>query len=159
MEQIRKADLDDFDYISDLFFQSDNYHAINEPYVYKITNVPFRNKSYLETLLNQNNGLLLVFESNNTIIGFVYGYSEEKGLFPIHNSRKVFVIDNIVVDEKNRNKQVGTRLLNTIIEYAKELLCDDVVLNVYSFNENAIRMYENVGFKEISKDLILKLNS
>jgi len=34
---------------------------------------------------------------------------------------------------------------------------NDIVLNVYRFNENAIKLYKKKGFKIITQDMILKL--
>jgi len=34
---------------------------------------------------------------------------------------------------------------------------NDILLNVYKFNENAIKLYEKMGFKILTQDMILKL--
>jgi len=44
-----------------------------------------------------------------------------------------------------------------IIEYAKNGKYNDIVLNVYGFNKNAIKLYEKKGFKILTQDMILKL--
>ena len=67
------------------------------------------------------------------------------------------VIDNIVVDEKHQNKGYAKELLKYTINYSKDNNYNDILLNVYCFNEKAIKLYEKNGFKTIAQDMILKL--
>jgi len=152
---IRKANIGDYDRINKLYWQSDYFHYNNEPYIYEKTDEGCRTKEYIESLLNEN--IFIVLEEEKEIIGFLYAYEETKGHLPFHKKRKYIVIDNIVIDEKNRNNGYGEKLLNYIIEYAKNGNYNDIVLNVYRFNENAIKLYEKKGFKIITQDMILKL--
>ena len=152
---IRKANIGDYDRINKLYWQSDYFHYNNEPYIYEKTDEGCRTKEYIESLLNEN--IFIVLEEEKEIIGFLYAYEETKGHLPFHKKRKYIVIDNIVIDENNRNNGYGQKLLNYIIEYAKNGNYNDIVLNVYRFNENAIKLYEKKGFKIITQDMILKL--
>ena len=77
--------------------------------------------------------------------------------FRFIRKENILYIDNIVVDENHQNKGYGEKLLDHIIEYAKEGKYNDIMLYVYSFNKNAIKLYEKKGFKTITQDMILKL--
>ena len=156
---IRKANIKDYDKINKLYWQSDCFHYNNEPYIYEKTNEGCRNKEYIEPLLNEEINIFIVLEKEKEkeIIGFLYAYEETKGHLPFHKKRKYIVIDNIVIDENYRNNGYGEKLLNHIIEYAKNGKYDDIVLNVYGFNKNAIKLYEKKGFKILTQDMILKL--
>ena len=154
---IRKANMEDFTKINELFWQSDNYHYVNEPYIYEKTTGGSRTREYINSLINDNLNIFVVLEKEKEIIGFLYAYEETKGHFPFHKKRKYIVLDNIVIDEKYRNNGYGEKLLNYIIEYAKNGNYDDIVLYVYKFNENAIKLYEKKGFKILTQDMILKL--
>jgi len=154
---IRKANIGDNDKINKLYWQSDCFHYNNEPYIYEKTDEGFRTKEYIESLLNEEKNILVALETEKKIIGFLYAYEETKGHLPFHKKRKYIVIDNIVIDENYRNNGYGEKLLNHIIEYAKNGKYNDIILNVYRFNENAIKLYEKKGFKIITQDMILKL--
>jgi diamine N-acetyltransferase len=154
---IRKANIEDYDYINKLYWQSDCFHYNNEPYIYEKTNEGCRTKEYIESLLNEEINIFIVLEKGMEIIGFLFAYEETKGYLPFHKKRKYIVIDNIVIDENYRNNGYGEKLLNHIIEYAKNGNYNDIVLNVYRFNETAIKLYEKKGFKIITQDMILKL--
>lgn len=54
----------------------------------------------------------------------------------------------VYVTPRVRGRQVGTALLQAVIEYAKQLShVEKINLTVVSTNEQAIRLYEKVGFK------------
>jgi len=154
---IRTAILEDYDELNKLFWQSDYFHYLNEPYIYEKTIEGHRTKEYIESIINGNNNIFIVLEEENKIIGFLYAYEETKGQLPFHKKRKYIVIDNIAVDENYQNKGYGEKLLNYILEYAKNNMYNDIILNVYNFNEKAIRLYKKKGFKIITQDMILKL--
>ena len=154
---IRNVNIQDFDKINNLFWQSDCLHYNNEPYIYEKTNEGSRTKEYIESLLNDKTNIFIVLEKEKEIIGFLLAHEEKKGHLPFHKKRKFIVIDNIVIDENYRNNGYGEILLNYSIEYAKKEKYNDIVLYVYKFNENAIKLYEKKGFEVLTQDMILKL--
>ena len=55
-------------------------------------------------------------------------------------------------EEENRNKGYGSETLKLLIGYGFDYLnLNNIMLNVYSFNENAISCYKKVGFKEFGR--------
>ena len=55
-------------------------------------------------------------------------------------------------EEENRNKGYGAEALKLLIGYGFDYLnLNNIMLNVYSFNENAINCYKKVGFKEFGR--------
>ena len=58
-------------------------------------------------------------------------------------------IMNIVVKKNSRQKGIGTILLNKVIEISQKLNCEKIFLEVNEKNENAIKLYKHVGFKQI----------
>jgi ribosomal protein S18 acetylase RimI-like enzyme len=154
---IRKATVLDVPRIGELYRQSDEFHFRNEPYIYRESTEPARSDEYLAALAAQADGLLLVAEEAGEVVGFSYGYEERRGQLPLHRPRVFFVLDNIAVDGRCRGRGYGEALMRGVIDHAREKAYDDVTLNVYRFNADAIRLYEKMGFTEISRDMILKL--
>lgn len=64
-------------------------------------------------------------------------------------------INRFYIDEEYRNMGIGERVLNKIIEIAKEMN-RDLELEVFGDNP-AIHLYEKIGFKIHYRDMILKI--
>ena len=60
---------------------------------------------------------------------------------------KVAYIDQFYVDEEYRKKGVGKALMNELEKIAKDIKCDKIELNCWSFNENALDFYYHLGYK------------
>lgn len=55
-------------------------------------------------------------------------------------------------EENNRNKGYGTEVLQLLVDYGFDYLnLNNIMLRVFSFNEQAISCYRKVGFKEIGR--------
>ena len=65
-------------------------------------------------------------------------------------SRKLAVIEEVVTLKEYRNKGIGSKLVTSAINKAKELGCDCVELTVRQDNKDVQRFYENLGFKDRS---------
>ncbi|WP_413304407.1 GNAT family protein [Bacillus sp. 1P10SD] len=62
-----------------------------------------------------------------------------------------------IVNEKHRGKGYGTEAIQLLLEHAFGVLnLHRIELNVFSYNENAYRVYEKIGFKKegIQKDAL-----
>ncbi len=59
-------------------------------------------------------------------------------------------IDYIYVLENNRNKKIGSSMMEYLINLCKNDNIDNITLEVNINNINAIKLYEKYGFKTIS---------
>ena len=74
------------------------------------------------------------------------------GIREIDQRRQCAVIGLFIGDEENRNKGYGEETMNLLLDYAFDYLnLNNIMLNVFSFNERAICCYKKVGFKEIGR--------
>lgn len=116
-------------------------------------NEEFKVKSFYEYIINKENNYLLVAESSNTIIGYLYGYIIDDENTVIN---KVAKIDALYIEKEYRHHGIGSSLINEF----KNIIKDKVkYLEVNTFNNNkeAISTYKNNGFKEISTIMKLEL--
>ena len=74
-----------------------------------------------------------------------------------HTKRKVLLIDEICVDEKQRNQGIGTEMMIEIRAIAKAFGCTDMQLGVYPQNNEALAFYQKCGFRIRSIDMQMKL--
>ena len=89
---------------------------------------------------------IFVAKIQDDILGYITINIKEKDN-PSMRYRKQLQIEAICVDEKSRGKGIGTALLKFAKEFGKENNCTDLYLTVNKENENAIKIYEEFGFK------------
>ncbi|NCB33438.1 MAG: GNAT family N-acetyltransferase [Erysipelotrichia bacterium] len=66
------------------------------------------------------------------------------------NSRtpiRTLFVDDLCVHSSARGSHIGKALLEYAERYALEKNCYNLTLNVWSFNQRAVRFYENAGLK------------
>lgn len=74
-----------------------------------------------------------------------------------HVKRKVLIIDEICVDEAQRNQGIGTQMMIDIRAIAHAFGCTDLQLGVYPQNNEAVAFYQKCGFRIRSIDMQLRL--
>ena len=89
---------------------------------------------------------IFVAKMQDEIVGYIIFNIKEKSN-PSMRYRRQLQIEAICVDDKNRGKGIGRELLKHIKEFGKENNCTDLYLTVNKENENAIKTYEEFGFK------------
>lgn len=93
----------------------------------------------------RNYQFAIVKQENDELIG-------NCSLFDIDFINQIGTIGIFIGEEENRNKGYGTEALKLLIGYGfNHLNLNNIMLTVYSFNENAIACYKKVGFKEIGR--------
>jgi diamine N-acetyltransferase len=82
----------------------------------------------------------LVAEVDNTIVAFAsffFAYYSWSG--------KAVYLDDLYVKEEYRQVNIGTALLNAVIQFAREQQCKSVRWQVSRWNESAISFYKKLG--------------
>ncbi len=67
------------------------------------------------------------------------------------NNRGICFIENVVTDEKYRNRGLASKVIDMAVAYAKEKDCYKVILQSGTAREEAHRFYESKGFDGDSK--------
>ena len=94
--------------------------------------------------VNENN-INLVYEENNIIKGLLLAEKKENNKISIARERKIYFINDIVIDKKYRRQGIGKKLYNYLLELSKKEGLDAVELNVWAFNISAIKFYSSLG--------------
>ena len=85
----------------------------------------------------------IVLRDGNKLIGNV-------SLVDINHVNQTATLGVFIGDAENRNKGYGKEAIKLLLEYGFNTLnLNNIMLSVYSFNKNAIRTYEKIGFKKI----------
>ena len=114
--------------------------------VVKSTNNAARNSDNIsdETLKedlikNFENLSTLVILDNDNIVGYLSYIIKER-------HTKKLDVDQLVIMEQYRGKGLGKKLMEEVRNIALKNSCDRNELNCWLFNENALAMYEHIGF-------------
>lgn len=100
----------------------------------------------LEQLLQDENSPVFVAQQDGQVLG--YGFCQLKAHSgPVFTEYLELYIDDICVEESCRGQHIGTAVYRHICDYAKARKCHNITLNVWSFNEGALRFYEACGMK------------
>ena len=147
---IRKANISDAKRLNELLTKlirdEKKYdNNINENYVVK---------SYYEYVIPKKQNIILVAESSNTIVGYLYGYIINDGDTSINNVAK---IDALFIEEDYRHLGIATSLINEFKNIIKEDNVKYIEVNVCNNNIEAINTYKNNGFNEI-KAITMRCN-
>jgi len=99
----------------------------------------FWNFNVFSTELQNENSTYFVAKIDDEIVGFA----------GVWNDTFDFHITNIVTKKKYRHQGIGTKLLETLINFSKEKQTNSLTLEVNENNAQAISLYEKYNFKKI----------
>ena len=150
---IREATEKDFNEMDRLFKQLDGIHSDAHPEMFNKPIDHVRTAEMLSEIIQNENKILIVAVDDNHIVGIANAEIESAPNFPLFKKRKWLLISTIVVDETQRGKGIGNKLLDNLYEWAKKNNVHEAELTVYSFNESAIGFYEHNGFKEYKRKM------
>lgn len=59
---------------------------------------------------------------------------------------------NIVIAKQFQNKHIGRRVINEIIQLAREKNIRELHAKIYSFNTQSQKMFQSIGFKKVDDE-------
>lgn len=140
---IRRAEIRDMDKIKDLLNQVLTVHHNGRPDLFK-SNCRKYTDSELEKLIKDDMRPIFVADDEG-VMGYAFCVIKETKNDNILTDIKTLYIDDLCVDENVRGKHIGKELYEYVKEYAKEVGCYNVTLNVWACNKNAQKFYEKQG--------------
>ena len=151
--RVRRAQHRDEPRILDLLLQVNNVHADGRPDIFiadqrKYTDVQ------LSLLIDDDTRPIFVAVDDDE---YVYGYGfcivtevkDGSNLQPI----KTLYIDDLCVDQTIRRMGTGQIIYNFIKDYAREIGCYHLTLNVWACNPSAMKFYEKQGMQMLKKEM------
>lgn len=140
---IRKIVEEDYEELRKLVYQVHELHYSNRPDIYIDGNpLPLE---YFNGILNDTTAFNYVYVEDNKILGLLMATKKNNRAIPISKKRTIYFIEDIVVDKNSRRKGIGKKLYYFLKEQASKEKIDAIELNVWAFNESAIKFYESLG--------------
>lgn len=131
----------------------DNLDMVHADYHEKMAQVD------LEEVKN-NNGKCYVAVEKDKVVGLIMGTIPDYGKFDYldYKCPKRGIITELVVTSKVRSNGVGRALMDEIEKYFKDNKCEYVLVDVFAYNDNAIKFYEKRGYHSRMYTNIKKIN-
>ena len=102
---------------------------------------------FYESLLDELPEAFLIAEISGKLIGYImckteYGFSNFKKLGFV----KIGHVVSVAVIDEHRGKGIGSELVNESLKGVKMRQCGEMYLEVRCSNNDAVRLYEKLGF-------------
>lgn len=142
--EIRFAQTEDIPGILELLRQVGQVHHTGRPDIFR-SDAQKYGASQVIALLNKPGNAIFVATEEDAVLGYCFCVLKTHEKDPVIADYTELYIDDLCVDETRRGQHIGKALYEAACRYAKESRCYNVTLNVWSFNENALRFYESCG--------------
>ena len=141
---IRKMTKDDFEAILPLQQEIAALHVQGRPDMFREGHLNF-DRDRFDSFLSDENSIGLIAEEAGNAVGFAFSMIREVKNHPALLDFKRFYIDDICVRSDMKRRGIGRKLYEQCMMIAEENGCDRIMLDVHTFNEDAIRFYEAMG--------------
>ncbi|MBQ7724817.1 MAG: GNAT family N-acetyltransferase [Lachnospiraceae bacterium] len=143
-DTVRFAMENDIPAIMELLKQVNRVHQEGRPDLFKLA-TKYTEKELSDILKNDKTPVFVYEDTDGKILGHgfcVLQHPENTNL--LHDLLTLY-IDDICVDEAARGRNVGRKIYEHIVSYARRCGCYNVTLNVWSCNPGAMKFYESLG--------------
>lgn len=111
------------------------------------------NIEFLSKSIQDDKYVILVAEINQEIAGVLVSYILPIPEVPFFTKKNKLYIESIDVKDSFRRKKVATFLMNEVNNIAKEKKCKSIELEVYNKNEDALYLYNKLGYETMKQRL------
>lgn len=143
--EFRNATIDDYPIVANLFYQIFEKHLHARTDIYHDGN-PLSKEVYEQFMADENQFVLLC-TIDDAAAGMCHYKLIDVPETSIMNHRSIVYIEDFCVDKEFRRKGVGTALIQSVMNHAKELKADVVELVVWTLNKEAEEFYRSIGLQ------------
>lgn len=115
---------------------------------YEAALAAIREKAEVTFLQRNEDTLILIAEINGRSAGYALGRIYEEDGTADNGTGRIGLFDELYVEEHARGCGLGRRLIDEVTGWMKEKGIRRMKLHAYSWNAQAISLYEYLGFKE-----------
>ncbi len=147
--EVRRAVADDVPGLVELLLQVCAVHAEGRPDLFVMGSRKYTDAELCALLTDESRPVFVAVddEEPGAVLGHAFCVLEDRTGSSNMQPIKTLYVDDICVDEAHRGRHVATKLYEHVLDYARELGCYNVTLNVWSCNPGAQAFYEAMGMK------------
>lgn len=142
---IRMATHADAAQVNELRRQVNDLHALGKPDIFRY-GFNRELQEHLFTYMDAADKAVLVAETADGIVGFACLEFVDRPASAYSHARHYLHVGEFGVDEKHRRQGIGRALFAGIRSLGIDRGYGRIELDVWSFNEDALRFYESIGF-------------
>lgn len=143
---IRLAQHQDISGLIRLLLQVGQVHHELRPDIF-VTGTLKYDEAALAALLNDESRPVFVAMENGQVLGYCFCILREYQKGGVSTQRKELYIDDLCVEEQYRGHGIAEALYRHAQQYAKEIGCSFVTLNVWCGNDRAMGFYQKMGLR------------
>lgn len=144
---IRRAQIKDAQRIAELLKAIALLHHDGRPDIYE-DSAKYDIESVKEMIDDKTKYIFTAVDENDFVMGYIICFVIERRFQSANGLNNTMYIDDLCVDENYRHQGIGEKLVAAAKDNAKAQGCYNLELNVWSFNKNAVKFYENCGMYE-----------
>lgn len=141
---IRFATCADISGILRLLYQVGDVHHQIRPDIFRAGALKY-DAPALQNLLQDSNRPIFVAVEDNTLLGYCFCVIKDYRGSGVQTDRVEVYIDDLCVEETCRGQGVATALYRHVTNWAKDMGCAFISLNVWCGNDSAMAFYEKRG--------------
>ena len=145
---VRPARSEDLVALADLLDEIVAFHHNEDPIQFRDPEAA-EHARYLEERFQDPDAGVLVAEDQGVLAGIAVIVIREAP--PFLNPNRFVLLENLAVAAKFRRTGVGRKLVDGAVLWTRARDMQELDLNVYEFNHSAIRFYEAIGFRTVSR--------
>ena len=145
--EIRKALPKDIPGLHRLLSQVLEIHHQGRPDLFKTGVRKYTDEELAHLLQDENRPIFAAIDESGQVLGYAFCIFQQYKDDNISTPVKTLYIDDLCVDEACRGQHLGRQLYDHVLAFARAQGCYNVTLNVWAFNESALRFYESCGLK------------
>ncbi len=150
---IRKASSGDADGIITLLHQVAEVHHKGRPDIFRAGAQKYDRGNLAAIFADEKRPVLVAVDAEERVLGYAFCVINEVKNHLLLMDDKSIYIDDLCVEETLRGQHIGKALLGAVREYAKEIGCRRLTLNVWECNPSARVFYEKNGFVPLETTL------
>ena len=144
--EVRPATKEDYDIIFKIFSEVQSTHYDGMPDFFRPAKKDKIFYAYFdEVIKNEDKHLIIGFEKDKPF-GYIYYLISKRPQNIYGKEIRIIHINQIVVKKAYQGRGLGSELINHVLNVAKKEKINKIGLDVWLFNEAAIKFFRNQGF-------------
>jgi len=154
---IRRAVSGDSDGVIRLLLQIADLHHKGRPDMFKAGSQKYTKDEFEAILKDESRPVFVAVDESRNVLGYCFCIINRYETHAVYRDHSSLYIDDFCVDENCRGQGIGHTLFAAVKEYADQIGAHDIDLNVWEFNEGAVKFYGSCGFATRSRRMELIL--
>ena len=150
---IKKAGIPDIPDIDRLLYQVLEVHHEGRPDLFRGGCKKYTDAELAVLLQDENRPVFGAWDESGALLGYAFCIVQEHKNDNVLTDIRTLYIDDLCVDQTIRRMGTGQIIYNFIKDYAKEIGCYHLTLNVWACNPSAMKFYEKQGMQMLKKEM------